>query len=384
MRRAVALLLALALAAGPAAAAPAETRLPAQVKRHTGTGALAARLAWALGEASKASPGRAFSVGWSFRRLMAGNEMIGSYRDGPGGREITVEEVLAGKRSLGQGSGGEAGEVRVTARKVLDDIEHRGRPAPKVQKDVGLFLTYEPGRPATLAEAELSNLDLSFDFRGRDLYWLGGAEVAESFGLVTALCGAAGADKARHGLIAAAGLHGDARLAVPFLEKVLAGDGSDGIRKDAAFWIGQQDDAAGLKVLVRAAESDRSKEVREGAVFAASQVELPEAVDALIGLARTAPHPDARKQAVFWLGQMASKKAAPALEDFARSGPDAELQEQAVFALSQLPDDQGLEPLIKLAKSHPDPRVRKKAVFWLGESRDPRALEALIAIVKGK
>jgi len=384
VRRAVVLLLGLALAAGPAAAAPAETRLPGQVTRYAGTEALAARLAWALDEASKAGPARAFSVGWSFRRLMAGNEMIGSYRDGPGGREITVEEVLAGKRSLGQGRGGEAGEVRVTARKVLDDLEHRGQASPKVPRDVGIFLAYEPGRPASLAEVELSNLDLSFDFKGRDLYWLGGAEAAESFGLVKALYGAAAADKAKHGLIAAAGLHGAARLAVPFLETVLGGGEPGGLRKEAAFWLGQQGDADGLKVLVRAAESDRSKDVREGAVFAASQVELPEAVDAIIALARNAPHPDARKQAVFWLGQMASKKAAPALEDFARSGGDADLQEQAVFALSQLPDDQGLEPLIKLAKSHPDPRVRKKAVFWLGESRDPRALEALIAIVKGR
>ena len=109
MRRSVVLLLGLVIAAGPAAAAPAETRLPAQVVRYGGMEALAARLAWALGEASKSSPGRAFSVGWSFRRLMAANEMIGSYHDGPGGREITVEEVLAGKRSLGQGSGGGGG-----------------------------------------------------------------------------------------------------------------------------------------------------------------------------------------------------------------------------------------------------------------------------------
>ena len=140
----------------------------------------------------------------------------------------------------------------------------------------------------SLTNVELSNLDLSFDFGGRDIYWLEEAGRHGEPRPGRALFGGSPAGRAKEALVAAAGLHGDARLVVPFLEKILDGGEADKLRKEAAFWIGQQDDAVGLGILVRAAESDRSREVREGAVFAASQVELPEAVDALINLARTA------------------------------------------------------------------------------------------------
>lgn len=373
------------LAAVWVAAAPApDSRLPAEVIRHGGGAAeLNARLTWGLTEASKLEAGRRFWVGYSIRRLMGENEMIGSFRDGLQKRDITIEEILAGKTRLDSMSAG-GDDVRRTAREVLDDLEHPKKSEKKVPKDVGIFLSYESGRPAGLREVELSNLDLSFDFKGRTLYWLGEAGEEESLDLIKGLFGKAGPGKAKEGLVAAAGLHGDPRLVVPFLEKVLTDGESDGLRKDAAFWIGQQNDAAGLRVLIRAAESDFSKEVRGGAVFAISQVKLPEAVDELIALARNAKLADVRKQAVFWLGQIASEKAGPTLEEFARKDGDIQVQEQAVFALSQLPANQGVEPLIKLAKTHPDPRIRKKAVFWLGECHDPRALEALIAIIKGK
>jgi len=384
VRRAGAVLLVMWVAAASAAAATAaDTRLPAEVIRYAGSEALAARLSWALGQAAKSGPGQGFWVGYGIRRLMGEDETIGSFRDGPAGRDLTVAEILAGKRNLAPGAAGRD-DVRRTARKVLEDLENPKRSAKKVIKEVGIFLSYDAGRPAVLTRVELSNLDLSFDFRGLTLYWLGEAGEAESLDVVKDLFARSQTGRAKEGLVAAAGLHGDARLVVPFLEKILTGGEADRVRKEAAFWIGQQDDPAGLDILVRAAGSDRSGEVREGAVFAVSQVDLPQAVDALIDLARKAKPGDTRKQAVFWIGQVASKKCAPALEDLARNDSDGRIQEQAVFALSQLPDGQGVEPLIKLARTHPDSRVRKKAVFWLGESHDPRALEALITIVKGK
>lgn len=373
------------LAVAWAAAAPAaDSRLPSEVIRHPGgTDGLSARLAWALRGQEKAEPVRRFWVGYSILRLMGENEMVGSFTDRLGKRQITVEEILAGKTRLDSGSS-EGSDVRRTAREVLDNLEHPKEPVKKVLKTVGIFLSYETGKTVRLEDVDLSNLDLSFDFKGRAFYWLGEAQEEESLELIKGLFAKAESERAKKGLILAAGLHGTPRLVIPFLEKILKGDESDKLRKDAAFWIGQQNDAAGLRVLVRAAGSDFSKEVREGAVFAVSQVELPEAVDELIALARNARLADVRKQAVFWLGQAASEKAGPTLEEFARKDGDLDVQEQAVFALSQLPGNQGVEPLIKLAKTHPVPGIRKKAIFWLGECHDPRALEALIAIIKGK
>jgi hypothetical protein len=373
------------LAAAFASASPAgDSRLPAEVIRHTDAAkGLAARLEWALGDAGKAEPGHMVWVGYSIRRLTGENQAVGSSNDGWRRSGLTIAEILAGKKNPGTvPADGE--DVRGTARNVLEDLERSAKPEKKVQKDLGIFLSYESGRPASLRDVDLSDLELRFDFKGRTFYWLGEAGDEESLGLVKALYVRTEAAKAKEGLLAAAGLHGNPRLAVPFLASVLSSGEADDLRKDAAFWMGQQHDAEGLRTLVRAAKTDGSREVREGAVFSISQVKIPEAADELIALAKGADHADVRKQAIFWLSQIASEKAAPALEEFARKDGEPDVQEQAIFALSQLPENQGLEPLIKLAKTHPNPRVRKKAIFWLGESRDPRALEALVAIIKGK
>jgi HEAT repeat protein len=376
-----------ALAAAPAAVAGHRTvRPPAAVVRPAAGAVmtLADGLAWALEQAPAAAKGKAFWVGYAIDHLQGERSQIGWFDGtaGAGGR-LTVADILAGKTEP-QAAAGDGETVRKAAKAALDEIDAKGRPEKKVLKELGFFLKYEPGRPPALAEARMSNLDLSLDFEGLTLFWLGKAPEDRSLALIEKLFGAARTGDLRENLLAAAGCHGTPALVVPFLAGVMESGADDETRKNAAFWIGQQNDADGLRRLVRAAKTDRSEEVREGAVFAISQVELPAAVDEIIALAKGAEKRDVRKQAVFWLGQMASAKSASALEEFARKDGDREVQEHAVFALSQLPDNGGVEPLIKLAKTHPDPQVRKKAVFWLGECDDPRALEALIAIVKGK
>jgi HEAT repeat protein len=393
MRRiATILVIMAALAAGAGLAAAAEhgsNRPPSAVVRPDATGAAAGRpalegnIAWALGQAPKTAVGRAFWVGYSIDRLQGEHSQIGSFRSGSAGRDLTVAEILAGKTA--PEAAASAGEVvRKAAREALEEIESRGEPEKKVVKELGFFLKYEPGKTPVLMKARPGNLELAFDFEGLTLFWLGKVPEDMSLALVERLYKSARNDDIREDLITVTGCHGSPALVVPVLAAILGGDASDELRKNAAFWIGQQNDAEGLRLLGKTARQDRSEEVREGAVFAISQIELPAAVDEIIALARSAEKRDVRKQAVFWLGQMASEKSGRALEEFARKDGDTEIQEQAVFALSQLPENQGVDALIKLAKTHPDPRIRKKAVFWLGECNDPRALETLIGIVRGK
>jgi len=385
MRRLATFLTVVAVAAGLAAAAGRRmNRPPSEVVRPpAGPEGLEAKSDWALKEASKAGPGRVFWVGHSIDRLMGEHSQIGSFYEGGRGRDLSIADILDGKKvAAAQGDTGD--DVRKAAKSALDELDSRPEREKKVLKELGFFFRYEAGQDPVLTEVHMSNLDLSFDFEAAPLYWLGKAPEEQSLALVKGLYTRKRGGDIREHLVAAAGCHGRPALVIPFLAEVLAEDGSDDVRKDAAFWIGQQNDADGLRLLVKTARSDRSEEVREGAVFSISQVELPAAVDELIALARSAELGDVRKKAVFWLGQMASEKSERALEEFARKDGDIEVQEQAVFALSQLPDNQGVEPLIKLAKTHPDPRIRKKAVFWLGECDDPRALETLIAILKGK
>lgn len=385
MRRIGIILLAAAVGAGLAAAADRRSNRPPSeiIRPEAALPTLEARYDWALGEASKSGPGRIFWIGYSVDKLMGENSHIGSYSVGGRGWDLSVAEVLAGKKTAAVPADA-AEDVRGAAKAALDELDSRRNAEKKVWKELGFLFKYEAGKTPVLSEVHMTNLDLAFDFEAAPLFWLGKAPDGQSLPLVERLYGRNGTDKVRQGLIAAAGFHGPAGQVIPFLAGVLAGDGSDGLRKEAAFWIGQQNDPDGLRLLVRTARSDRSEKVREEAVFSISQVELPAAVDELIGLARGAEPRDVRKKAVFWLGQMASEKSGKALEEFARRDGDIEIQEQAVIALSQLPDNQGVESLIKLAKTHPDPRIRKKAVFWLGECDDPRALETLIAIIKGK
>lgn len=384
-RKLVWILLPALMAAGLAASPAADRHRPPDkvFDRSAERGALAAKIDRVLAEAGKSAAGRPFWIGYSVDRLTGENSHVGSFSGDPWNREATIADILAGKTVTDpRGPGGTS--VREAASAALDRIDRKGRPEKKVLKPLGLFLQYKDGKTSALVKLQMSDLDLSLDFEGAPLFWLGQAPETESLALIEGLYGRSRGDEIREDLIAAVGCHGTPKLILPFLEQVLTGGDPDELRKDAAFWIGQQDDAAALGLLTKAARTDRSEEVREGAVFGISQVERPEAVDELIALARGADRRDVRKQAVFWLGQMATKKSGGVLEEIATEDTDLQIQEQAVFALSELPDNGGLDALIRLAKTHRDARIRKKAVFWLGESDDSRALDAIVAIIKGK
>jgi len=379
------ILLAAVAAAGLLTALPADRpRPPAQVfDRSAEAGTIAVKLDRVLAEAARSAAGKAFWAGYAIDRLMGEDSHIGSFYGGWASRDLPVAAILAGK-SAPDGAAPAPADLKRTASAVLDRLERKGRPEKMVIKELGFFLKYGPGKTPVLAEVRMSNLELSFDFEGAPLYWMGKAPEDGSFGIVEALYGRNQGLDIREDLIAAAGCHGSPQLVLPFLGRVLGGGDPDELRQEAAFWMGQQNDPEGLRLLINAAKTDRSEEVREGAVFGISQVELPAAADELIALAKGADKRDVRKQAVFWLSELASKKAGGILEEIAAGDADLEIQEQAVFALSELPGNEGVDALIRLAKTHRDARIRKKAVFWLGECDDPRALEAIIAILKGK
>ncbi len=382
----LALALAIVVTAGGliVASAAKDYRPPSRLfDRGSEPGTLQVKVDRALADAAQAPPERDFWVGYSVERLQGENSHTGTFFGGVRRPRLTIAEILAGKTAPAS-SGAETEDVRKAATTALDRIDNRDKPEKKVLKELGIFLKYGPGKPPVIADIGLSDLDLSFDFEEAPLYWLGKAPEDQSMALIVALYDRNRGKKVREDLIAAAGCHGSPKLALPFLERVLGGADADDLRQDAAFWVGQLNDADGLRLLVRTARSDKSEDVREGAIFAMSEVELPAAADELIALARGAEKKDVRKQAVFWLSQMASGKFGKVIEEVALKDSDIEVQEHALFALSELPDNQGLDALIKMAKTHPDTRIRKKAVFWLGESDDPRALDTIIAIIKGK
>ncbi len=374
-RKSWVLIAALASAGAAALAISQEVVYPPQA-----TGSLAARMDWARREASRRRYQDGFWTGYSIRRLMGEHSTIGSY-DSDARFKPTLREVIDRQKAMSASRTDPEG-VRSRARLVLDDLEKEKGTEKKVWKDVAILFRY--GRQADAEDIRLSNLDMSVDLDGRPLIWLGEAGDEESLDWLKDKYRKADTEKAKDPLLAAMGIHQSPSFVIPILASILESREPDGLRRNAAFWLSQQDDKKAYDILMRAAERDPSREVREGVTFAISQLEIEESVDGLIRLARTAAHDDVRQQAVFWLGQKASQKASAALESMAYESGELKVQEQAVFALSQLPGNEGVDALIKVVKTHPSAAIRKKAIFWLGETGDPRALDVLVEIVKGK
>jgi hypothetical protein len=206
------------------------------------------------------------------------------------------------------------------------------------------------------------------DFGGTPLHWLREVRPAESLELLASMV-----DTGVGPAITAIALHADP-AADALLERFVAPGQEIGVRKQAAFWMGNTRGARGYEILRRMARDDADPEFREHAVFALSQSEEPGAVDAIIEVARRDSSSEVRGHALFWLAQKAGRQAAGAITRAIEEDPETEVKKKAVFALSQLPKDEGVPLLIDLARKNRNPAVRKQAMFWLGQSRDPKAL----------
>jgi len=345
-------------------------------------GDLAARMEWAGKEAARRGFENGFWTGYSIRRLMGEHSSIGSF-DHRSRSEATLEEILSGRKAEYPTLSREE-STRQRARQELADLEKEARPEKKVWKDVAILVQYAKTAKVEPVRVNMSNLDLHFDLKGLPLVWVGEAADEESLDWLKKAYRETATEEVKENILAAVGIHQSSALVIPILDSVLESQEADDLRKNASFWLGQQNDRKAYDILMQTAKKDRSRDVREGAVFAISQIDLEESVDGLIGLAKSADDESVRHQAVFWLGQKASNKATETLKSMAYEGSELKLQEQAVFALSQLPGKEGVDALIKVAKTHPNPELRKKAIFWLGETGDPRALEVLVEIIKGK
>jgi HEAT repeat protein len=219
--------------------------------------------------------------------------------------------------------------------------------------------------------------DCPLDGGGLPMLWLTDVRPSESVALLAAYANAETApgrkslaDPALHALASQA-----AGEAAGVLEKLAESSPQEGLRKKALFWLATSRGERGYQVVSRLVRVDPSDKVREHAVFALAHSQAPGAVPAVITVARQDKSPRVRGQALFWLAQKASRVAAAAITEAIDRDPETEVKKKAVFALTQLPKDEGVPLLIQVARSSGNPAVRKQALFWLGESKDPRALK---------
>ncbi len=230
-----------------------------------------------------------------------------------------------------------------------------------------------------LVRIRVASEDCALDAGGLPFVWLTGVKPAESVALLeTYVRGAAFESHGDRGIgnaaLMAIALHADA-AADRALDSFVAPNQKEGLRRQAAFWMGAARGKAGLTALERMAKSDPSPEVRAQVAFALSISHEPGAIDEMIRMAHDDSSAHVRGQALFWLAQKAGQKAVGTITGAIENDPDTEVKKKAVFALSQLPRDEGVPKLIEVAQTNHNPAVRKQAMFWLGQSHDPRALQ---------
>jgi HEAT repeat protein len=225
----------------------------------------------------------------------------------------------------------------------------------------------------------VASQECTLDAGGLPLVWLTGVKPAESVALLETYVRAADfAEHGDHGLghaaLTAIALHADPAADRAF-ESFVKPDQREGLRKQAAFWLGAARGKTGLLALQHMTKTDPSSDVRAQVTFALSVSHESGAVEEMIRMAHDDTSSHVRGQALFWLAQKAGKKAVSAISGAIDNDPDTDVKKKAVFALSQLPKDEGVPKLIEVAQTNRNPEVRKQAMFWLGQSNDPRALQ---------
>ena len=221
--------------------------------------------------------------------------------------------------------------------------------------------------------------DCVLDAGGLPFVWLTGVRATESVALLAAYLRGSdfeehGDHGIGHGALTAIALHADSS-ADRALESFVTPEQREGLRRQAAFWMGAARGKAGLTALQHMAKTDPSSDVRAHVAFALSVSHEAGALDEMIRMAHDDTSSHVRGQALFWLAQKAGKKAVGTITGAIDNDPDTDVKKKAVFALSQLPKDEGVPKLIEVAQTNRNPAVRKQAMFWLGQSNDPRALQ---------
>ena len=230
-----------------------------------------------------------------------------------------------------------------------------------------------------VVKIRVASEDCTPDAGGLPFVWLTGVKASESVAhLATYVRGTEFEDHGDHGLgngaLTAIALHADGS-ADQALASFVKPEQREGLRRQAAFWMGAARGKAGLAALQHLAKTDPSSDVRAHVAFALSVSHEPEALDEMIRMAHDDASSHVRGQALFWLAQKAGKKAMGTITGAIENDPDTDVKKKAVFALSQLPKEEGVPKLIEVAQTNHNAEVRKQAMFWLGQSNDPRALQ---------
>ncbi|HEX2091711.1 MAG TPA: HEAT repeat domain-containing protein [Longimicrobiaceae bacterium] len=349
--------------------APAEPPVPGAVGQGGGvlrhphpSAPLRERWSWAEREAARRGRG-GYWIGFRIRRPMQPGEVV---IDDTRGFDLT-----------------EMGASRTPLARVLEGREVSEPPAPggRRLKEIGvLFHFTAPGRGAAgVDRIAVRSLSVGMELGGSPVFWLGGADDAESVPLLREMVPRLRGEELQGAGVEAVAIHARSDLVVPFLGSILRGRMADAVRGEAAEGLTHHPGADALAMLVETARRDRSREVQGEAAEAIGELDHPGATAALRGLVLSDLPVEVRREAAEALGERPPAEAAPVLEEVVRSAALTEVHEEAVEALRDL-HQRSVErrdgraaalvaALERVARTHPDARVRAEAAEALGELR---------------
>jgi HEAT repeat protein len=234
-----------------------------------------------------------------------------------------------------------------------------------------------------IEQVHLGTFSLPGYFDNKPLVWLDSAGDAESVALISSIMRRAIDEDTQRDMVAALGVHGDAGVVVPPLIDLLQSRENEGVRREAAEWLGRKNDSRAITALSRVARADRSHDVRREAIEAFSHMRHAGATDSLIAFTSALDNHDLQRTAIEAIGDRADDRALSYLTRFARGRNDGDLRRQAVEALSNMDNGRGMNVVIDIARNDGDPDVRREAIESLaGIKPAARALEMLREIVR--
>jgi HEAT repeat protein len=354
------------------------------------TGPLAERMNRARGQAKANGWAKGFWLGFGIRRLMGENSSIGWHPWGGPEMRLTLDDLINGRKTPLEKKIANEQAIRGTAASLPEAGRSfaAGRmgedPERPVLREIAILLLLSPAETAFPVDIRISNLNLPFDFEELPFVWMGMAADAESLDFLIPLYSKAAAEEDKRSLLWAIGLHRNAAVVVPFIERILAGKEKEEVRAEAAACLGEQNDPRSLELLIKTVKSDPSAEVRERAVQGLVELELPASAQALISFALGGADGEVRKEAVRGLAEKATADAVGALGKISAADKDWEVQSEAIHTLADLPRGSGLPRLLDLVKTHSDSKVRTEAVEAIGDVGGGEAVRILKDLARGR
>ena len=189
-------------------------------------------------------------IAYSIQQSMPENEIIGSFYGGHE-RFPTIYEILTGNKRTFRPNMRNIGDGQFFGKAQLTSTQGRGE---IVSREIAILFGFSGNR---MDRVEVSMIDLQFNFRKRDLLWLGAATQEQSINFLQNFYKKQTDTKMTEDLLDAIGIHRSPALVVPFLKEILNSHANDDLRAKAAFWLGNQNDPAALKVLVEVIGSEK-------------------------------------------------------------------------------------------------------------------------------